>query len=272
MKQTYLLFAACLITIGCSSLPGHFISLETESIVPFDRVLEEIGDERVIFVGEMHGDRKSHRVEFEVLKYLHEQGDEVVIAFEMFPYTEQDVLDQWINGTINEREFIGRYHRIVNMPFQTYKKILRYARSNGIPVIGINAEKALISTVSKGGTANISSSVLEKIKFHECSDEDSYSRILGFSTGRKYHKSQMAYLCDGQRLRDAHMSYHIARLLKARDVKVVAMVGVLHAIKAAVPDMLQDHTPVSYRVLMPATVRDMVEAGNDTDIADYVWY
>jgi uncharacterized iron-regulated protein len=272
MKQIFLIFTACLITIGCSSLPRHFVSLETEGIVPFERVLEEIGDERVIFVGEMHGDRKSHRVEFEVLKYLHERGDEVVIAFEMFPYTEQDVLDQWGNGAMDERQFVDRYHRIVNLPFQTYKKILYYARRNGIPVVGINAEKALISTVSIGGIADVSSSLMKKIKFQKCSDEDSYSRMLGFSKGKQYHKSQMTYLCDGQRLRDAHMAYNIARILKSRDVKVVVMAGILHTIKAAVPAMLQDHLPVSYRVLMPANVRRFVEAGDETEIADYVWY
>jgi uncharacterized iron-regulated protein len=272
VKQTLLLFAACLITIGCASLPGHFISLETESVVPFEYVLEEIGNERVIFVGEMHGDRKSHTVEFEVLKYLHERGDDFVIAFEMFPHTEQTVLDKWVDGTIDERQFIGRYHRIVNMPFRTYKNILRYARSNGIPVVGINADKTLISNVSKGGIKNVSSSVLEKIKFQKCSDDDSYSRIMGFSKGKQYHKSQMDFLCDGQRLRDAHMAYHIARVLKSRDVKVVVMTGILHAIKVAVPDMLQDHLPVSYRVLMPAKVQQMIETGNEAAIADYLWY
>jgi len=272
VKQTFLLFAICLILSGCASLPGHFISLETKNVVPFEDMLEEIGDERVIFVGEMHGDRKSHTVEFEVLKYLYEQGDKVVIAFEMFPYTEQDVLDKWVNGTIDERQFVGRYHRVVNMPFRTYKKILLYARKNGIPVIGINAEKTLISTVSKGGLKNVSSSVLEKIKFQKCSDDSSYSRMLGFSSDKQYHKNQMTFLCDGQRLRDAHMSYHIAGILKSRDVKVVAMLGVMHALKVAVPDMLQDHLPVSYRVLMPARVRHMIETGSDAEIADYVWY
>jgi uncharacterized iron-regulated protein len=272
VKQTLLLFAACLIIFGCASLPGHFISLETENVVPFEEVLEEIGDERVIFVGEMHGDRKSHTVEFEVLKYLHEQGDKVVIAFEMFPYNEQDILDKWVDGTIDERQFIERYYRIVNLPFYTYKKILRFARKNGIPVKGINAEKNLISNTSKNGIEKVSVSLLEKIKFQKCSDDSSYSRMLGFSSDKQYHKSQMAFLCDGQRLRDAHMSYHIAGILKSSDVKVVAMVGVMHALKVAVPDLLQDHLPVSYRVLMPARVRQMIVTGSDAEIADYVWY
>lgn len=253
-------------------MPEHFISLETESIVPFEHVLEEIGEDRVIFVGEIHGDRKSHTIEFEVLKYLHERGDEVVIAFEMFPSMEQRILDQWVDGTIDERQFVWSYYRIVNLPYYTYKKILRFARNNGIPVKGINADKNLISKVSKDGIDNVSPSVLKKIKFEKCSDNDRYSRTLGFSKGRQYHEHQMTFLCDGQRLRDAHMSYHIANILKSGDVKVVVMVGILHAIKAAVPDMLQKHLTVSYKVLMPSEIQEVLETEQDEAIADFVWY
>lgn len=96
--------------------------------------------------------------------------------------------------------------------------------------------------------------------------------MMGFSRGRHFHESQMAFLCDGQRLRDAHMSYHIAKILKSRDVKVVVMVGILHAIKAAVPDMLQDHLPVSYRVILPAEIQQILGTGTEAAIADYVWY
>jgi uncharacterized iron-regulated protein len=246
MKRTFLTAIACLIVTGCASMPEHFISLETESIVPFEHVLEEIGEDRVIFIGEIHGDRKSHTIEFEVLKYLHERGDEVVIAFEMFPSMEQRILDQWVDGTIDERQFVWSYYRIVNLPYYTYKEILRFARYNGISVKGINADKNLISKVSKDGIDNVSPSVLKKIKFEKCSDNDRYSQTLGF--------------------------YHIANILKSGDVKVVVMVGILHAIKVAVPDMLQKHLTVSYKVLMPAEIQEVLKTEQDEAIADFVWY
>lgn len=272
MKQSVILAALLLVISACSSLPGHFVSLRTEEDIPFARVLEDIAEERVIFVGEMHGDRQSHTVEFEVVRYLHERGDAVVVAFEMFPSSEQELLDQWVGRTITEQEFVGRYHRVVNLPFAVYAKILRYAREKGIPVVGINADRNLISAVSKDGTGSISHSVLETVKFKNCAEDDEYSRMLGFSRGKQYHQGRMAHICDGQRLRDAYMSYHIAGILKKGDEKVVVMTGVFHAVKAAVPGMLQDHIPVSYRVMMPAKARHMVQSGADEEIADYVWY
>jgi uncharacterized iron-regulated protein len=257
---------------SCASLPEHYLDLVTHEILAFEDMLREVEDERVIFVGEIHADPESHAVQFEVIRHLHERGDDVLIAFEMFPYTEQKTLDGWINGTISRKEFMKIYRQIVNLPFHHYGKILEYARSMGIPVVGINADKTMISNVSKKGIETVSEDLLSGIKFTECTGNDEYARFLGFSEGKTYHKAKMDFLCDGQRLRDAFMAYHIANILEQEQVKVVVMVGVLHAAKVAVPGMLQNHLSVPYKVLMPERIRDIAGTPYNMDIADYMWY
>lgn len=266
-----LIFLAVL--TSCSTLPVHYQDLVSRSDMTLDEIINEVSETRVIFVGELHADPASHRLEFEVIRRLSEAGRKVAIAYEMFPYTKQKALDDWVSGSISMAEFRGIYGRTVKIPYKYYSDIFGYARENGLPIYGINEKTSIVRNVSKKGISTVSAGYLRELGFTNCSEDQEYSDLYGFSENRQYHGTQLPFLCDAQRLRDASMSYRIAEILKGdNEVTLVVLVGAAHAAKVAVPGMLAIHGVYSYRVIMPDVFKHIIKRPQGPDIADYVWY
>lgn len=272
MLSRLIIFILLSIISGCATLPKHYVSLNTGADLTFDEVLTEIESSKAIFVGEFHATPKHHKVQFEVIKHLHNAGSKVAIAFEMLPESKQDVLDSWIDGSISESRFSRIYKSNVNLPFRYYRNIFLFARNAGIPIFGINARKELIVNVLRNGLEVVPELLIEKISFTSCSQDNEYEKMIGFSGSREYHTSGMPYLCDAQRIRDAVMTYNVARLMVDENYTVVVITGVTHAAKLAMPGMLKKYTSLPYKVLLPRNINNIVHREPDLNIADYLWY
>ena len=100
MLSRLTIFISLLVISGCATLPEHYVSLDSGADLTFDEVLAEIESSKAVFVGELHATPIHHKVQLEVIKYLHNAGMKVAIAFEMLPEHKQDLLDGWMNGSI----------------------------------------------------------------------------------------------------------------------------------------------------------------------------
>lgn len=252
---------------GCASLPEHYTALKDHTSLSQNEVLKQIENDRIIFVGETHDTARDHLVQLEVIKHIHENGKKTAIAIELFPASQQVVLDKWTEGHISRYDFAIKYDYL----WDYYGKILEYSREERIPIIGINADRALIERVSKNGPKVLSENSRQKFRFVSCEKDPDYAKQLGFGREEGYHSAQLYFLCDGQRLRDAVMAYNIASFIKGTDYTVVVITGVAHASKIAVPRMVQEHIDVSYKVLMPDSIRIIIKREPDIDVADYKW-
>ena len=262
------IIAATLLCIaGCASLPTHYISLDQQKSADLEAVLKEIENDKVIFIGEIHGTPSIHLLQLEIIKYLHKRGKQVAVALEAFPESKQEIFNRWIGGKLDEYTFERIYKETWAIPYEYYKEILEYAREEHIPLVAINADNALIGAVSKYGLREISQEFLHEIKFTACATDAQYKEIID----RTYHASQFPFLCDGQRLRDAVMAFNIAHAVRGNNITIVVLLGATHAMKIAVPRMLQRHSAASSTVLMPGTGRRMIGRTPDKLIADYIW-
>jgi uncharacterized iron-regulated protein len=257
---------------SCATLPSRYVSLNDRSSLSINEVLNEVEEERAIFVGEIHNTASSHRVQFEIIRHLHERGQNIVVALEMFPWNRQDVLNSWVDGSLQPSDFQRAYKDVWNIPFRHYRRIFEYARKEQIPLIGINAERSAILSVSKKGAHIISQDSLIKLKYTDCTSDPEYSALMGFSGERNYHTTGLPFLCDGQRLRDAVMAYNVAAILENHDHTVVVLMGAAHALKVAVPRMLRNHMDVHYKVLMPEEFLSLLKNTPDQSMADYIWF
>lgn len=75
-----------------------------DPITPLD-LPARLAGVRLLFLGESHTSMDSHRVEKRVIEALHASGRKVAIGLEMFPYTEQKSLDEWVGSSLDERRF-----------------------------------------------------------------------------------------------------------------------------------------------------------------------
>jgi uncharacterized iron-regulated protein len=272
MSTRFLLSFFLLFISGCAVMPQHYVRLDSGTDISFEEVLRQIENERIIFVGEVHDDAGSHRVQSEVIRHLHENGKDIVIAIEIIPSSGQGMLDEWVEGNVSRYDFARFFYNTVNVPYRYYKDIFEYARENKIPVVGIDSDTKLISDVSKKGFDIAPDDFLEKIKFSDCSGDREYARLIGFSLVKQYHESGLPFLCDGQRMRDAVMAFNIAAILKKGNSTVVVLTGIGHAMKFAVPRQIKEHVTVSHKVLVPASIRFLIDRRPGLDVADYIWY
>ncbi len=257
---------------GCATLPSHFISVDHRRLVRFDEILREIGNEKVIFVGEGHSREEDHLVQFEVIKYLHEGGKRVAIALEMFPFDMQNVLDQWVKGSLTKNNFERAYYETWNVPYRYYDRIFEFAKERRIPLFGINVNKARIGEVAKRGTGILSEEFRQKIGITTCAQSPEYEKIVGHFEPAISHATGLPFFCEAQLLRDTMMAHVIAEIMKNGDYTVVVLAGSAHALKTAVPGILLRQSNLSSRVLMSRDFRELLPEEPDWSIADYLWY
>ncbi len=138
--------------VGISAQPRHFAA-----------IIDDLAQSRVIYAGETHTDYGAHLLQLQIIQALHErqaqagQKDGLAIGLEMFPHSSQAALDDWISGKIaTEREFIQRsgYFEVWGFDYRLYRDILNYAKAKGIPLIALNLDKNIVSSVFRSGSTD----------------------------------------------------------------------------------------------------------------------
>ncbi len=129
---------------------GDILHMPTGLWVDQSQMLQAVGDQRLVYIGETHDSPAAHRFQLEVIKALAERyPGQVAIGMEVFIPAQQAALDQWVAGELSEPEFLraSDWYNIWRSDFAHYRDILEFARDNRIPVRGLNADKALVRAV-----------------------------------------------------------------------------------------------------------------------------
>ena len=119
----------------------------------------------VVFLGERHNDATAHALQLELMAAADiaaKRADRpLVLAMEMIETDVQTVLNEYLAGTIRERDWLAAGRPWANYE-PDYKPLVEFAKSNGARVVGTNAPGRYVSLVSRsGGTA-----VLDSLSAH----------------------------------------------------------------------------------------------------------
>ncbi len=267
-----LILFVLLLLVGCASSPSGYYDLRGLSGVEFRDILTDIEESRVIFVGEGHTREVDHMVQLEVIRHLHKKGRKVALAMEVFPYRLQPVLNDWVMGKIEEVKLRDAYYATWTVDYSYYKEIFNFARKERVPMLAINANPAYIDYISSYGIDMISEKTLKKLKYSGCREEPLYMSEMKSMWGRMPHSGEFLEVCNIRRFKEAFMAYNIASNLAANDYTIVVILGALHAIKSAVPDMLERQTGERrFTVMMPDNVKLLTGRSLSVGQADYSW-
>lgn len=257
---------------ACASIPVEYVVPRSGEVYDLPRVLEEIGEDRIIFIGEGHTSRSDHLLQLAVIRNLHERGKKVAVALEMFPASAQPVLDRWLEMSPDDEELYRAYEALWHVPYEYYEPIFLYTGREGIPLIGVNADRGLIAGVARRGSGYANRDFLRSIGFVDCSLNPEYAAFLAGSDEIRGHGENLQDLCNAQRLRDTVMAYHIAGAFASRGGTIVVLVGAAHAARVAVPRILKENYALRSRVLIPGDFRGIGGGGRSSGIADFLWY
>ena len=237
--------------------------------LPFNRLMDRLGEARVVYVGESHDDYSHHLLQLQIIQALHAQHPNLVIGLEMFPATVQPVLDDYIQGVLtDEAEFVHRsgYHEVWGYDYRLYRDIFTYARRNAVPLIGLNLPRNVPGTVFRTGSTD----ALDETDQHLLPTSRSltlpgYGRRLDpyFEMHQNMPTAGRAGFIQAQAIWDETMAENIGRYLKEHPTaSMVVLAGTGHVNKLnAIPPRVSRRTgATSQLVVVPWNRQHMMQS------------
>ncbi len=214
------------------SLHTPVMGIKSEKTISLETIIENIKKTPVIYVGETHDLYEDHKVQLDVIRMLHEENPNLAIGMEMFTQSKQQALDDYLSGTINEKDFLkaSDYFKDWKFNYHLYREILYFAKEKQIPVIALNLKRELIKKVARNGLDNLTTDEKKKIPGDMDMSDIEYKKRLQktFSRHDKARGINFENFYQSQILWDETMAHSIDRFLRQnpkRQIVVIAGAG-----------------------------------------------
>jgi len=262
MKAIFLfLFILPLCALSQDSLSNHYKIFNTskQKAATVDDIVNDSANADVLFFGEEHSDSTDHYLEFTLFKKLAEKyPGKIALSMEMFETDCQNVLDEYLDGFIREKNFITEARAWHN--YKDYRPLIEWAKANHIPVIAANAPARYVNMANRLGLVSLEQlnktgkSYLPPLPIDTATGAY-YEKFLQVMGGHGAMSGMEMF--QAQNLWDATMGWSIARFAKAhRGYKILQLNGSFHSEeKLGAAAQLKKYTP-KIRMLNIATYDD----------------
>lgn len=263
--------------------PDAIFSCAGGSALSFSRMIEEMKDSRVIYVGETHNSLPMHDIQLEIIRALHQQDKNLSIGIEMFPVTLQEVLNKWSLGLLTEEEFIREADWYVtwNFNFAYYSEIFEFAKACKIPIYALNVPRELITSVRMMGWDALSDEEKKLVPEPDLSNEDHKTLIRTiFETSEippqmKGHGLDMMFegLYRAQTAWDTTMAHHAVRNFQRDGRRMVVLAGSGHLLyNLGINLRIFEKTGVAFKTVVCLEIENGSQPVSvSRSFADYVW-
>jgi len=105
-----------------------------------DELIEKILKSDIVYSGDYHTLGQSQNAHLKLLSETIRRKEEVIIGMEMVYIEDQNHLDEYLKGDIDENDFLikSKYDEKWGFNWENYKPILDLAKENNLKVIGLN--------------------------------------------------------------------------------------------------------------------------------------
>lgn len=142
--------------IGAASA-GALVDAATGEEMALPELAAALARADVILVGEEHTHMAQKRFQERLLRALAARRTGLVLGMEFFERGDREVLQRWFEGELDDeglREAVGWYDR-GGFRWEYYAPLLRAAREEGVPVVGLNVPREIPRAVNRGGLENL---------------------------------------------------------------------------------------------------------------------
>jgi len=249
------------------------IQAPVEGVAPgksltLDEIIDAVSDKPVVFIGERHTNYEDHKVELAVITGLFNKGTKIAIGMEMFQKPFQKVIDEYLAGTIDEREFLKKteYFKRWGFDYNYYREIIEFAKAKGVPLIALNQRSEIVDKVAKGGLDALSEAERKEIpQDMDMSDELYKKRLKEIYEDHPDHIPFKDFY-QSQIIWDETMAHSAARFLEERpDHHMIVLAGVGHIMyDSGIPNRVHRLAGKDYVTLINGTF--------DRDVGTYVLF
>ena len=139
-----------------------------------------------VFLGEVHDDAVTHRVQAALLAELGERRPRLLLSLEMFERDVQVAVDEYAAGRMEEDAFLAASRPWPNHATD-YRPLVELARGLRWPVVAANVPRPLATAVSRGGMAALDTLPPEHMRWYaarrDCAPEGEYFRRFSEAMG-----------------------------------------------------------------------------------------
>ncbi len=155
MRQ-HILLLACLLfsgtTISQAQTKPAYLLFDGQGVeVDYGEMLERASHADIVLFGELHNNPITHWLQFELTSDLFDiKGQQLTLGAEMFEADNQLILNEYLAGTITERNFTAEAKLWNN--YQTdYRPLVEFAREHGLRFVATNIPRRYASLVHREG-------------------------------------------------------------------------------------------------------------------------
>lgn len=250
-----LLLAACAATQPACVAPGRWADPASLRVVP-DPVAATVRP--IVLLGEIHDSAADHAWQLDTIRRIAAARPALALGFEMFPRSDQTVLDAWVRGELTEVAFLAKsdWAHVWGFPAALYLPIFRYARDHRIPMLALNVSHRLVHLTGQVGWAGVPTADREGVGTPappSTAYRASLAEAMSSHGGPRMTPDRLARFIDAQLVWDRAMAEAIAAQ-RARDPArtVVSIMGVGHLEnRDGVPRQLAALGQADAQVLIP---------------------
>ncbi len=116
-------------------------------------LMAQMAQQRVVLLGETHDRYDIHRWQLHVAAGLRAHRADIAMGFEMFPRQVQSVLDEWIEGHLDEAAFLRQvnWDKVWGFAPDLYLPLFHFCRAFRVPMYALNCRRTLVTEVGKLG-------------------------------------------------------------------------------------------------------------------------
>lgn len=245
--------------------------------------------QRIVCLGEMHTHPLHHRMQFNVIKAIHgvtgSLGEPLAIGLEMFYRQQQAPLDRYVfnHGDLQVLKLETKWDQTWGFDFNQYAKIFRYAREQGIRLVGLNAPQSLLKLINRVGMEGLPKRIKEVLPEMDLGQEAHRRRfedtINGFQHGEGIDSAAMGRMYEAQTLWDEYMAETTSQYIKKAGGRIVLLAGNGHVqARDGIPDRVERRTGLKPFTVVPVSVGWTPEGLPDIEhppgvsFADWVYF
>jgi uncharacterized iron-regulated protein len=244
-----LLLVAASLAFGSVSAQNNSSVVDLRQTLKIRDLARKLEAYRVVLIGETHDRYAHHLDQLEIIRELHQRNPQLAIGLEAFQQPFQSVLDEYVNGAIDERQLLrnSEYFKRWGYDYRLYRPILEYAREQRIPLIALNIEREITNQVKQEGIDSLDDAQRQRLPDGiERSDEAYHERLREIFVQHPHaEEADFEAFLDVQLLWDEAMAEQASRFLRDNaSSKLVVVAGAGHVIyRSGIPNRIQRRLP-----------------------------
>jgi uncharacterized iron-regulated protein len=256
------------------STGGDILRVRDGAVISYDRMIQEISNADIVFVGEIHDEQVHHDLELRIIRSFHESGTPLSVGLEMFRSDSQKDLNSWVSGSSSLEQFLPSYYDNWRQPWPAYRGIFLYAREHQIPLVGLNIPSDITKAVARSGFLALNAQQKRKLPPGiSCNIDPKYMQFIrqAYAGHTKQEDRRFLNFCEAQMVWDKSMAWNLIEYRKKYPgMTTVVLSGVGHAWKRGIPEQVAQQSSVTYKVVLPLIPGQIERISVSLHDADYV--